>query len=204
MTGQSKAIVNVVGAAVETFSNQIMSLDKNSAQRRSKLEGKVISITPSPFPQLFFIVSKDQIDVLSQFEAQADCELKFSPSLLLALAKRESVSDLLKSEQLEVEGDIKVAQKFADLFLEMEADIEGRLASYFGDVIAYQVLRNLRLLVQAIKQMAKSSPQRLSQISAQEWQLHLPYEAFNYFKRDLEELESELDALELRIRDLEA
>ncbi|MEZ9856699.1 SCP2 domain-containing protein, partial [Vibrio breoganii] len=85
---------------------------------------------------LTFVFSQ-QIDVLSEYEGQPDCYLSLNLSVLPELREQSNITKLIKQDKLILEGDIQLAQKFAQLMTDCKPDLEEWLSRVTGDVVAH-------------------------------------------------------------------
>lgn len=132
---------NLFCGLLETGVNKLHQLDSSAAQRRKKLDGTIIGICLKEFNKpLYFVISTQQIDILSVYEGQTDCFIRLNLSALSELQNNHQLTKLIKNEQLEVEGDIQLVQQFAALLTEMDIDGEEFLATKIGDILAHKLV----------------------------------------------------------------
>jgi ubiquinone biosynthesis accessory factor UbiJ len=133
-------LTNLLCGLLETGVNQLHQLDSSAVIKRKQLNGIIIaaSLKELNIP-LYFAISNQQIDVLNKFEGQPDCSIRVSLSALNKLQNNHQLTHLIKSGQLEVEGDIQLVQQFAKLLTDMQIDWEEHLSHKVGDVIAHKL-----------------------------------------------------------------
>ncbi|WP_432455187.1 ubiquinone biosynthesis accessory factor UbiJ [Agarivorans sp. QJM3NY_29] len=193
---------SLITAGVEVLSNQVLALDEASAERRSHLSGKVLAIQVRPLPNFYFVVSKQQLDVLHEYQGKPDCSLSMSLLTLMELKQAERIPSLIKQDKLQLEGDIKLAQHFADLFLQLDPDFEEKLSQRIGDVAAYQIVSKSRLLAQALNTLFNKAPTKLTELASEEWGLVVGQLEYQAWQQQLQLLVKDVDILSLRIQDL--
>ncbi|WP_026970564.1 ubiquinone biosynthesis accessory factor UbiJ [Aliagarivorans marinus] len=193
---------NLLTAGLETLSNQLLQLDQASGQRRSELQGQVLRIELRPLKPLFFVVSEQQLDVLGQYEGEVDCGLSLHISSLPELSQSERLPELLKQDKLQVEGDIKLAQQFADLFLKLEPQLEEKLSSVIGDAPAHLAARAFKQLQSTIKSLAEQSPAHVAELARDEWQLLVGNGEYQRWALQVAQLQDRLEALSARVEAL--
>ncbi|WP_026957439.1 ubiquinone biosynthesis accessory factor UbiJ [Aliagarivorans taiwanensis] len=193
---------NLLTAGLETLSNQLLQLDQASGQRRCELQGQVLRIELRPLKPLFFVVSEQQLDVLGQYEGEVDCGLSLHISSLPELSQSERLPELLKQDKLQVEGDIKLAQQFADLFLKLEPQLEEKLSSVIGDAPAHMVARAFKQLQGTIKSLAEQSPAHVAELARDEWQLLVGNGEYQRWALQVAQLQDRLEALSARVEAL--
>lgn len=134
------SLTNLLCGLLETGVNKLHQLDSSAVIKRKQLNGIIIgaSLKELNIP-LYFAISNQQIDVLNKFEGQPDCYIRVSLSALNKLQNNHQLTHLIKTGQLEVEGDIQLVQQFAKLLTDMQIDWEEHLSSKVGDVIAHKL-----------------------------------------------------------------
>ncbi len=81
---------------------------------------------------LTFIFSQ-QIDVLANYEGQPDCYLSLKLAVLPDLKEQANITKLIKQDKLILEGDIQLAQKFAQLISDAKTGCGGMgIACHWG------------------------------------------------------------------------
>ena len=130
---------NLACAFIETSINKLQTLDSTAITKRIQLDNQIIGVALKEVNKpLYFVISQQQIDILSQFEGECDCFIRVSLTAISDLKNNNQLTTLIKTGQLDVEGDIQIAQQFAQLLTEMEIDWEEHLSQKVGDVIAHK------------------------------------------------------------------
>ncbi|WP_245868455.1 ubiquinone biosynthesis accessory factor UbiJ, partial [Vibrio fujianensis] len=138
----------LITAVMETALNTFIQDTPDSARRLARLKGKVIQVHIKELNQTFTFIFSQQIDVLAQYEGQADCFLSVQLSVLPELREQANITQLIKQDRLILQGDMQLAQKFAQLIEQSQPDLEEWLSRMTGDVVAHTV-------VQGAKNMAR-------------------------------------------------
>lgn len=148
---------NLLCGLLETGVNQLHQLDDSAATKRKQLNGTIIGVRLQELNlPLYFVISEQQLDVLSKFEGTSDCFIRVSISALSKLQDNSQLTTLIKSGQLEVDGDIQLVQQFAKLLTDMDIDWEEHLSKKVGDVIAHKFCYHAKKLHQGtFKQLKK-------------------------------------------------
>lgn len=93
---------------------------------------------------LVLVFSERQVDVLGAWEGEADCTVITQASVLPKLRDRQQLAALIRSGELEVQGDIQVVQNFVVLADLAEFDPAELLAPYTGDIAAESIGKVVR------------------------------------------------------------
>jgi ubiquinone biosynthesis protein UbiJ len=153
-----------------------------------------------PFP-LSFTVNNEKIHV-STSEAHYDCCLVTSVSTLIELQKEQQLTDLIRNDKLDIQGDLKVAQRFADIAQSLDIDWQSELAKRIGDIPAYKLGQLGRKIVDKL-----NFARQQIQADASEWLVHekrliVTSAELSSFNRDVDVIEQQLPKLSQRIENL--
>ena len=193
---------SLISAGIELVSNHYLGLDEHQQMRRQPLLGKVIAIEIRPFPVIFFNISARQLDVLGRFEGEPDSTLSTSLYTLPKLRDPNQLADLIKAGDVDLKGDVRLMQQFAELFTELDWQPEEKLAGLIGDVPAHLLFRQLHLVSQQLRHLGQQTERRLADVATQEWQVAVAKREYGYWRDDVAALRDELQRLEQRINRL--
>jgi len=142
------SLTNLLCGLLETGVNQLHQLDSSAVIKRKQLNGTIIGVSLKELDiPLYFVISDQQVDVLNKFEGQTDCTIRVNFSALKQLQDNHQLTNLIKSGQLEVEGDIQLVQQFANLLTDMQIDWEEHLSQKVGDVVAHKFCYHAKQLL---------------------------------------------------------
>ncbi|MBA6383528.1 SCP2 sterol-binding domain-containing protein [Colwellia sp. BRX10-6] len=154
-------------STVEFAFNQALAISVKGASVLQTLEQKTLTILLSElgFP-LSFSVNNNKVLVTGLTE-RSDCTINTSIKTLRELKKEQQITELIKQEKLDVQGDIKVAQQFANIAQSLDIDWQSEIAQHIGDIPTYK-------LSQLSKRWAKKINFATQQIQADasEWLVH--------------------------------
>ena len=98
----------LVTAGIENVLNAFLYRAPALKAARQRLNGKVLRIVLKEFSTpLVLVFSERQLDVLGEWEGEADCSVITHMSVLPKLRDRQQLTALIRSGELEVEGDIR-------------------------------------------------------------------------------------------------
>jgi ubiquinone biosynthesis protein UbiJ len=126
--------------------------------------------------------------VLSSIE-QSDCLIKTSLSTLKELKETQQLTQLIKQDKLEIEGDIKVAQQFMQFAQSLHIDWLTELANHIGEVPTYK-----------LSALAKKS---LSQLNFTKTQIQADASEYIVHEQRLVVTNSELKRLYMQVSEVE-
>jgi ubiquinone biosynthesis protein UbiJ len=189
-------------STIEYAVNQALAFNIKGNNVLRALEQKTLTLllTELGFP-LSFSINENKILVTSLIE-RSDCTIKTSVKTLLELKKEQQITGLIKQEKLDVQGDIKVAQLFANIAESLEIDWQSEIAKHIGDIPTYKlskfgknVARNFNFATQQI------------QADASEWLVHekrlvVTSSQLHRFSQQVSEVSRQADTLSERIQRL--
>lgn len=186
---------------LEQTLNMALNLDPDLPQRLIPLQNKVLQIEITGTPFIFSLTPKGHLITLQAgSDLKPDCIIRGSFIALtqLGLAKdftatRESLNNI------EMQGDLELAQAFKKLMSELDIDWEEGLSNIVGDVIAHQVGRGVRGAWAWTQQSAKSLQMNLTEYLQEEAMLMPPRAELEDFYHDVDKLRLDVERLEARI-----
>ncbi|PWC12228.1 hypothetical protein B4923_10275 [Brenneria roseae subsp. americana] len=197
-------ITSVLTATLETALNQLLFRDRSMKAPRQRLQGKTLQIELSELDApLVLVFSEQRLDVISQWEEPADCQLKTRLSVLMKLRDRQNLSALMRSGDLVIEGDIQVAQQFIVLLDLAEFDPAEWLAPYVGDIVAQGLSQTAQKTLSLFSRTLCRQQHVLSETITEEWRL-APGKLENAWLHDeITALETSAERLSERLAKLE-
>lgn len=192
---------NLVCGLLETTVNKLQQLDASALQRRKQLNGTIIGVLLKEINKpLYFVISTQQIDILSKYEGQVDCFIRLNIAALKELQNNHQLTHLIKTEQLEVEGDIQTVQRFASLITEMDIDWEEHLSSYLGDVLAHKLFYQFKQCRENLSLRIKKIEKHSAEYITEELKIAPGALEVMYFCEQVNDLQKQVDALEKRVQ----
>ncbi|MEA9389834.1 SCP2 sterol-binding domain-containing protein [Acerihabitans sp. TG2] len=159
-----------VTAVLEAGLNRLLYQDSVMKPARQRLKGKVLRMELAELDSpLILVFGEMQVDVLTAWDAVADCTLKTHIATLPAL--RQRLTALIKQGDLDVEGDLQVVQQFAALLDMAEQDPAEILAPYLGDIVAEGLTQKVHAQFCGLRRRLLEHRARLGQAVSEEWRL---------------------------------
>ncbi|OEE35920.1 ubiquinone biosynthesis accessory factor UbiJ [Vibrio ordalii] len=192
----------LVTAAIETTLNTLIQDDPDLVRRLSRLKGQVIQVHLKEFNKTLTFIFSQQIDVLAAYEGESNCYLSLNVSILPELREQANITQLIKQDKLVLEGDIQLAQKFAQLITDCKPDVEEWLSRLTGDVLAHALVQGVRDIGQALQSQRSKHQNHLSQVLTEEWRLLPSSLEVAYFCDQVDDLNSQAARIEAKIQHL--
>ncbi|NUU68785.1 SCP2 domain-containing protein [Enterobacteriaceae bacterium BIT-l23] len=194
----------IITATVENVLNSFLWRSDALKSPRQRLKGRTLRITLSGFSTpLVLSFSEQQIDVLGAWEGEADCTVITRPGTLPKLRDRQQLTALIKSGELEVQGDIQVVQNFVALIDLAEFDPAELLAPWIGDIAAEGVGRVVRGGAHFLKKRFDRDRHYLADALTEEWRLAPGPLEVAWFAEETDALARSVEALSKRMDQLE-
>lgn len=197
-------LIPLITAAIETSLNSVLFRDQSMKAARLRLTGKVlrIELREMSFP-LLMVFSERQVDVLSQWDGDADCIVKTDISVLAKLRDRQQLSPLMRSGELIVEGDIQVIQQLVALLDLAEWDPAEWLAPYTGDIAAETIGQVAHKSHHFLNKQLRQQQHYVAETITEEWKIApAPLEVV-WFNEEVEATVRETEALSARLATME-
>jgi ubiquinone biosynthesis accessory factor UbiJ len=200
--GGQLMFAQTLSAVLETLMNQFLRYNIHGTRALKPLSGKTLTVKLAelPFP-LSFTISHEKVHVTSRDEYN-DCCLITSISTLIELNKAQQLTDLIKNDQLDIQGDLKVAQRFAEIAQTLDIDWQSELAKRIGDIPTYKLGQLGRQLLNKLSFAATQI-----QADAGEWLVHeqrlmVTAAELTYFCHEVAQVEQQVAAISQRLDNL--
>lgn len=194
----------LVTAGLETVLNTFLWRDRALKPARQRLLGKVLRIELQELSDpVVLVFSERQLDVLGAWEGEADCTVRTRLSVLPQLRNRQQLTALIRSGDLEVQGDLQVVQNTVTLCDLAEFDPAELLAPYTGDVVAEGFSKVFRGGARFLLHGAQRQQRYVAEAITEEWRLAPGPLELAWFAEETTAIERALAALEKRLETLE-
>lgn len=118
-------------------------------------------------------IQRTPVDVLGAWEGEADCTVITQASVLPKLRDRQQLAALIRSGELEVQGDIQVVQNFVALADLAEFDPAELLAPYTGDIAAESIGKAVRGGAKFLRHGFQRQQRYAAEAITEEWRMAL-------------------------------
>ncbi|EOC1289508.1 SCP2 domain-containing protein [Cronobacter muytjensii] len=191
-------------AGIEGALNTFLYSESALKAPRQRLQGKVLRVTLEELSTpLVLVFSEQQLDVLSKWEGEADCTVITRLAVLPKLQDRQQLTALIRSGELEVQGDLQVVQNFVALMDMAEFDPAGLLAPWVGDIAAEGIGRVMRHGGQLLQKRFTRNQQYLAEAITEEWRVAPGALEVAWFAEEISAIERSLEGLTKRLDKLE-
>ena len=198
-------LVPVITAALEGGLNAALYRHRALKPARQRLIGKVLRLEVQHLPgPLVLVFSEQQLDVLGQWEGEADCRVTTGLATLPKLRDRQQLTALIRSGELEVHGDIQVVQNLVSLLDLAEFDLAEVLSPWTGDIVAEGISRAVLAGGRFLQRGVARQQHYLAGALTEEWRMAPGPLEVAWFSGEVDALESAVQALITRLEKLES
>mgnify|MGYP000020562474 FL=1 len=161
----------VLCSALEKIIKQALALNINGNTALTTLNEKSLTILLAElgFPLTLTVINHSiLVNADATVNASSNnCIITTSLETLWQLKQEQQLTELIKQDKLDLQGDIKIAQQFASLFENIDIDWQSELAKHIGDIPTYQ----LSQLIGLVHKKATFAARQISS-DASEWLIH--------------------------------
>ncbi|OUS73814.1 ubiquinone carrier protein [Pseudoalteromonas sp. A601] len=196
-------LTNFIVALVERILNTSLKLDTTLIDKLEPVSHKRLLIDIRDWQQQFLLVfTKQGIHLYSTNEQQFDCMISGDIETLLALKNPAMLTQLIRQDKLDLQGDLNIAQGFSNAFSAMDIDWPEHLSRYLGDAPAQQLWQ----IMQRAKHQALVTDNKvtatLTQLCQDELKVTIHPLELDQFKQQTRQLKGQVAQLEQRINQL--
>jgi len=128
-------------SALEIIANQGLALSKSANNGLSNLANTSLLITLRELGfNIQLQVAGDKLLITSPAEKTSDCVITTSLSTLYKIKSEHQLTELIKQEQLDIEGNISIARQYATLIENIDIDWPAALENHIGDIATHKLL----------------------------------------------------------------
>jgi ubiquinone biosynthesis protein UbiJ len=178
--------------------NHVLKSAPLAMERLRKHAGRTAAFHVGPFTVALTVQTTGQVTAAVP-GASRDLEVRISPFLLPRLAAREEAA----FREIEMEGDMELAQEVSYLARNLTWDAEEDLSKVVGDVAAHRIFSGAREMAKWGREAALRTAQSASEYWTEEAPLIASRVKVEDFVHGVERLRDDLERLEKRIEKLE-
>lgn len=177
--------------------NHVLRSAPLAMERLRKHAGRTAAFHVGPVTLAFTVQTTGEVAVALP-EAARDLEVRISPFLLPRLAANEEAA----FREIEMSGDMELAQEVSFLARNLTWDVEEDLARVVGDIAAHRLVSGAR----EMRKWTREAGLRLAQGATEYWTEESPLLAsrvkVDRFVREVAELRDAVERLEKRVEKL--
>jgi ubiquinone biosynthesis accessory factor UbiJ len=190
-------------STLENLLNRGLPRSPRARELCSELTGHKVAVDIRGITRLLISSVGDSLSVVRDATAPADAEIVGGPFALLELAGSEPEAAIQRGD-VQIRGDVDLAQKFRELALLLRPDVEEELALAIGDVPAHQLGRFARSALGWGKRAADTTVRNISEFLAHERGDLISRHEGNQFLKGVDALREDVDRAEARLEQIAA
>ena len=191
---------------LQHFINQLLSQDPETLDELAGLSGKIIQVellnTAQPATSLF--IQDYGVRIETDHAGEADVLIRGTPLNLLAYLRSSGESPPAVAGNLEIRGDLGLAQDFQRLMRKFEIDPEEQAARVLGDTLARKATNLARMGADFLRQLKDKIELDLSEYALYEKEILPDRDEIEHFNHSVDELRDDLERLKQRVNKLSA
>lgn len=190
-------LISIIEPALKRY----LALDPEALKRLAKLSGEVVKLEITDFnSSVYLFPNVNGIQLKHSYTGKIDAEIKGSVVTFIRLKFADEKNSTQLAKQLEISGDVHLAQTFSQILQQIDVDWEEQIAQLTGDIIAHQIGNFARSFKRWRKQAAASLQANITEYLQEEAQQLPPREEVEDFFTHVYELQNDLLRLEARLR----
>jgi ubiquinone biosynthesis protein UbiJ len=195
----------VASTVIEAIVNKALALNVNN-NVLSHLDQKTLTVHLAElnFPLSLTVNTQDhnQPIIVGTMTERSDCTIYTSINTLKKIKAEQQITELIKAGELDVEGDIKIAQQFAAIAQQLEIDWQSELAKHIGDIPTHQLLTLSNKITNKVKVSSKQIEADITEYIVHEKKLLVTNSQINSFNQSVREVKQQADSMAARIDNL--
>jgi ubiquinone biosynthesis protein UbiJ len=193
----------VLHTALEAIVNKALVLNSRPLSL-AHLEQKTLTLALSELASPISFIVVDNTILVNALTERSDCTIQTSLRTLKKVKAEQSLTTLIKKGELDVVGDIKVAQQFAALAEQLDIDWQSELAKHIGDVPTHKLLHLGHKITEKVKVTVKQLDSDVSEYVVHEKRLVVTHNQINAFNQGVKQVSSQVEQLSARLNHLAA
>ena len=199
-------------SAIELAINTWLKLDSETLPRFASLANKIIHLHITGLDlNLYFLPTTSGIQVLGNYPGTeeggiVDATIHGSPIALIRLSTAKNSGETLLKTDVEIDGDMRVAEKFSTILREVDIDWEEYLSKWVGDIIAHQAGQTSRntsaWIKESVEAMRMNTGEYLSEeakLTPADAEIHYYMDQVDYVRMDVDRMQARIDLLQQRL-----
>jgi ubiquinone biosynthesis protein UbiJ len=183
---------------IENVLNRGLPRSPRARQLCRELQGHRVGVDVSGFARLVVESTGETLQIKRDASASTEAEIVGGPFSLLALAG-ESPEAVIQRGDVQIRGDVELAQRFRELALLLRPDIEEEVSKVVGDVPAHHLGRVARAVFGWTRNAASTQVRNVAEYFAHERQHLVPRAEADQLLKGVDTLRENVDRLEARI-----
>ena len=191
---------------LERLVNRLLSLDRETLDELAGLSGKVVQVEliNTTQPVVSLKIEQHGIQVDTDYAGTGDVLIRGTPLDLLVYMRSSGESRATVTGNMEIKGDLGLAQDFQRLLHRLEIDWEEQAARLVGDTLARKASNIARAGVDFFRQLKNKIQMDLSEYALYETEVLPDRDEVERFNNSVDVLRDDLERLKQRLHRISA
>lgn len=193
----------LVCALAEQLSRKAIALDPACQPKLRQLQGTQLGFALKELKLTLVISAGTDSLLFNQHDEAVDCRISTDLASLRLLGDPSQLTRLIKADALQIEGDLQLAQQYANFLQQLNPDWQGALASYLGDATTHKLVRALQQLQSYCKLKWQQLQQTQLEFVQDELMLSPVRAEYELFSQDLSRLTGRVELLRRKLQQVQ-
>ena len=195
---------NFVLSLIERVLNKVLQLDATLIDKLSTVKHKPLKVEIRNWQQQIALTFDGKLLHLysASDENSAECMISADIDTLMALKDPAMLTQLIRQDKLDLQGDLNVAQAYSAAFSGLDIDWPEQLSHYIGDAPAQQLYIQLNALRSKERKARQQISTTLTSLCQDELAVTIHPLELEQFKQQNRVLKGQVAAIEQRINAL--
>lgn len=191
--------------SLERLLNRLLSEDPDTLNELAALAGKVIQVEllNTAQPAISLLIQERGIRIETDHAGDADVLIRSTPLNLLVYMRSSGEGRPAVAGNLEIRGDLGLAQDFQRLIRRFEVDPEEQAARLLGDTPARKAANMVRISAGFLQQLKTKIELDLGEYALYEKEILAERDEIERFNHSVDELRDDLERLKQRVHKLQ-
>jgi len=195
-------------AALETAFNTWLKLDETALPRFSELDGKIIKFHITGIDlNLYFFPTGSLIQILGNYPEEdggiVDATITGSPLDLIRLSTSNNSGKTLLESDVEIDGEMRIAEKFSSILQAVNIDWEAHLSNITGGFVAHEATKTSQNFVDWFSENIQIVKDNTKEYLVDESEMTPSSTEINTFMDHVDITRMDVDRLASRIKNLQ-
>ena len=192
-------------AGIEKALNAYLHLDGEAFSRSKSLHDKIIQLHINTLDiNVYSLVGAEDIQLLGEYAGTPDATISGSLASLVKLSQSDDSASTMLESDVEISGDMRVAEGFSRMLSEASIDWEELLSKLVGDIPAYQAGSTVRKGNEWVSETVDAMKSNVAEYLSEESRMVPAKAEVNQFMEEVDDLRMAGDRLDARLKLLEA
>lgn len=193
-------------SAIELAINTWLKLDDNALPQFKEPEGKIIRFHITDLDiNLYFLPAASGIQVLGNYPdpedgGVLDATIHGSTMALIRLSISKNSGETLLKSDVEIEGDMRTAEKFSAVLREVDIDWEELLSTLIGDFLAHRAAKTTQDVKEWLSVSTETLKTNTAEYLTEDSDLSPTATEISEFIDQVDEIRQDVDRLDARIK----